>query len=328
MFVRSAATRRVIAATVVFAAAGLGAVASAPTSPAQPAAPKVGLAVPAYFQDQVLWDRVLATAEVTHVIGHPTYPAAPAAFSVSEEKELADRLAQAKAKGKKTLVYVTAGYDKVTWQAVADRVDQVIALYPNVDGVFLDEILFNECDKYTNLVRGVGATKGLRARHPGKEVVLNPGAPILNCYEGLADGYLTMERAYKDVQGWIDNVNLPGNVPFYSWMFKAERRPQIWQIVHSVPDGQLSKAIDETLTRNVSILYVTQDVLPNAFDTLPADDQWRQITQRVAEYNSGRVALPSVVGLKTPATTRATPTTRPRTTKTTVRRTTKTTKKR
>jgi hypothetical protein len=290
----------------------------------------VGLAVPAYFQDQVLWDRVLDTPEVTHVIGHPTYPAPPAAFAVSAEKELGERLAKAKGKGKVTLVYVTAGYDKVTWQTVADRVDKVLDLYPDVDGVFLDEILFNECDKYRDLVRGAGATKGLRARHPGKQVVLNPGAPILNCYEGLADGYMTMERAYKDVGGWIENVNLPGNVPFYSWMFKPERRPQIWQIVHSVPDGQLAKAIDETLTRNVSILYVTPDVLPNAFDTLPGEDSWRQITQRVADYNAGRVALPAVVGLKQPATAaRATTTTRPKTAKTTPKRTqTKTTVKR
>ncbi len=325
MSVRIASARHLIALGVG-ATVSVAALVGAPTAPAQTVtAPKISIAVPAYFQDQTAWDRVLATPEVSYVIGHPTYPVAPAAFAVTLEKDLADHLAQAKAKNKTVLVYVTAGYDKVTFQEVADRVGKVLAVYPNVDGVFLDEILFNECDKYKNLVQGA---QGLRTRFPGKQIVLNPGAPILNCYEGLADGYLNMERAYPDVQGWIDNVNLPGNVPFYSWMFKPERRQQIWQIVHSVPNDQLVKAVDETLTRNVSVLYVTPDVLPNAFDTLPDDSAWKLITQRVADYNSGKVALPAVLQLKQEPTTTVRPATTKRTTPTTKRVTPTTKKKR
>ena len=268
---------------------------------AQPTPPSVSLAVPAYFNDDALWDRVLAAPAVRYVIGHPDAPVAGKTYTA--DKVLLDRLSQAKAKGKSTLVYVTAGYDKVGWQAVADKIDLVLLAYPEVDGVFIDEINYDECDKYKALTGGIGGVSGVRGRHPGKVVVLNAGAPMLNCYEGLADGYLNLERADKDVTAWIDNVNLPGNFSAYSWMFKAERRSQIWQMVHSVSSTNVKATIDSALTRNASVLYVTNDVLPNPYDSLPDDATWKTILDTVEQYAAGRAALPSVKGLTAPATT-------------------------
>ena len=295
---------------------------------AQAQGANISIAVPAYFTDQALWDKVIATKEIGYVVGHPDTPASGAGYVA--DKDLVSRLDKAKAAGKKTFVYVTAGYDKVDWKVVAEKIDSAFIAYPNVDGVFIDEINYDQCDKYKSLANGEGAVKGVKARHPGKLIVLNPGAPILNCYEGLGDGYLNLERADKDVQDWVNNVNLPNNVPFYQWMFKLERRPQIWEMVHSVPAARIKSAVDDALTRNASILFVTSDALPNPYDTLSDDASFQALIDRVNDYNSGKVPLPAILKLTVPPTTtvaatvttvransaRLVPTTRARTAKT------------
>lgn len=310
-------------AVLLAATAVLGAAAH---QPARAQGATVTIAVPAYFNDDAAWDKAIDTPAVGWIIGHPTTPP-NGRFVV--EKELADRLARAKAKGKKVLVYVTAGYEKEDWRSVADKVDSALGAYPGVDGVFLDEILYNECQKYSSLSKGSGGLKGVRDRQPNKLIVLNPGAPMLKCYEGLADGYLNLERADKDVAGWLENVNLPGNVPEYAWMFQAARRPQIWQMVHSVPANRMSAAVDEALQRNASVVYVTPDVMPNPYDRLPEDSAWSALVGRVEEYRSGKVAVPALKGVPVvAATAAASPTTRAAaTTRTTVKKTV-TTKKR
>lgn len=259
----------------------------------------VSLAVPAYFNDDDSWDRAINTPVVTFIVGHPDTPANGKFVAA---KELTDHLAKAKAKGKTTLIYVTAGYDKIGWEEVANRIDSAFDAYPTADGVFIDEINYDQCDKYKSLSAGSGSVKGVRARHPGKQIVLNPGAPMLNCYQGLADGYLNLERADKDVQAWTDNVNKPGNTPYYAWMFKPDVRAQIWQMVHSVPSADVDKAVDAAVARNASVLYITPDILPNPYDKLPDDGAWNKIIDRVQQYATGKVALPAVKQLVVPAT--------------------------
>ena len=288
--------------TVAFAITTLvatGGLIHGPAAHAQ-ANPSISIAVPAYFKDGAEWDRVLETPAVGWVVGHPDTPAIGDPYKT--EKELTDRLAAAKAKGKKTLIYVTAGYDKVSAEKVADRVDSAFAAYPGVDGVFLDEILYNECAKYKALAVGAGSVKGIKARNPGKLVVLNPGAPMLACYKGLADGYLNLERADANVKEWLDNVNLPGNYSEYNWMFGADIRPQIWQMVHSVPTDRMAAAADDAIGRNATVLYVTPETLPNPYDNLPAAAAWTAFVNRVNDYNSGKATAPKVLVLKAPAT--------------------------
>lgn len=294
---------RIIATLAALALASAAAIGTGSLANAQ-AKPAVQIAVPAYFNDDASWDRAINTPEVGYIVGHPDSPAAGKPFVA--DSDLTKHLAQAKAKGIKTLIYVTAGYDKVSWQDTLTRVDSAFGAYPNADGVFLDEINYDQCDKYTNFSKGISGTAGFRGRHPGKIALFNPGAPMLNCYEGLADGYLNLERAQGDVQAWIDNVFLKDNAPYYAWMFKAENRSAIWQMIHSVPPSQIGGAVDAALTRNASVLYVTPDLMPNPYDNFPDDAAWKALVDRVAAYNSGKVALPAVKGpVVAPAATNA-----------------------
>jgi Spherulation-specific family 4 len=286
---------RIIASLATLALASAAVVGASSVATAQ-AKPAVQIAVPAYFNDDASWDRAINTPEVGYIVGHPDSPAAGKPFVV--EADLVKRLAQAKAKGIKTLIYVTAGYDKVSWQDTLTRVDSAFGAYPTADGVFLDEINYDQCDKYTNFSKGITGTAGFRGRHPGKIALFNPGAPMLNCYEGLADGYLNLERAQADVPAWNENVFLKDNAPYYAWMFKQENRSAIWQMIHSVAPSQIGAAVDAALTRNASVVYVTPDLMPNPYDNFPDDGAWKALVDRVAAYNSGKVALPVVVGPK------------------------------
>ena len=309
----------------VFAAFGSAALSGVSPVRAVAATP-ISIAVPAYFTDDALWDKALATPAVQYVIGHPLVPVAGQTYV--PDKELAGRLAQAKAKGKIPLVYVTGGYDKVDWRVVAERIDTILDAYPAAAGVFIDEINYDQCAKYSSLTKGSGSTKGVRARQANKLIILNPGAPLLNCYEGLADGYVTLERADKDIPAWVENVNLVGNVPFYSWMFTESSRPRMWEMIHSVSPANAVGAVDAALARNASVLYITDDVFPNPYDSLPSEDMFKAIVDRVTQYSNGTTPLPAVKQLvvtkaASVATSKTTTKKKKTTRKAVVRRTTK-----
>jgi Spherulation-specific family 4 len=283
---------RIIATLATLALASAAVVGTSTLAANAQAKPLVQIAVPAYFNDDASWDRAINTPEVGFIVAHPDSPAAGKPFPV--DPELVKHIAQARAKGIKTLIYVTAGYDKVSWQDTETRVDSAFGAYPNADGVFLDEINYDQCDKYNNFAKGITGTAGFRGRHPGKFLTLNSGGPILNCYEGAADAYLNLERAQGDVQAWIDNVFLKDNAPYYAWMFKPETRSSIWQMVHSVNPSQIAAAVDAALSRNAGVIYVTPDLMPNPYDNFPDDAAWKTLVERVAAYNSGKLALPLV----------------------------------
>ena len=284
---------RIIATLATLALASAAVVGPGTLANAQPK-PAVQIAVPAYFNDDASWDRAINTPEVGFIVAHPDSPASGKPFVA--DAELTKHVAQARAKGIKTLIYVTAGYEKVSWQDTETRVDSAFGAYPTADGVFLDEINYDQCDKYSNFAKGISGTAGFRGRHPGKFLTLNTGAPMLNCYEGSADAYLNLERAQADVPAWIENVFLKSNAPYYAWMFKAENRSAIWQMVHSVSPSQVGAAVDAALTRNASVIFVTPDLMPNPYDNFPDDAAWKTLVERVAAYNSGKVALPAVKG--------------------------------
>ncbi len=287
------------------------------------AATPITIAIPAYFTDDALWQKALDTPAVQYVIGHPLVPVAGQAYVA--DKALAANLAQAKAKGKIPLVYVTAGYDKVDWKVVADRIDTVLDAYPAAAGVFIDEINYDQCEKYQSLTKGAGTVKGVRARQANKLIVLNPGAPLLNCYDGLADGYVTLERAEKDIAAWSENVNLPGNASAYAWMFKEESRKGMWEMVHSVAPANAAAAVDAAVARNASVLYLTDDTLPNPYDSLPGDAMFKAIVDRVTQYSNGSTPLPAVKQLSVPKAAAGVATTAPAkaATKATVKKTTR-----
>lgn len=189
-----------------------------------------------------------------------------------------DAIAQANAGGKKVIGYVRTGYLGVSWQKFTTRlgssrtsdwvaqiqedVDQWYRLYPGqIGGIFFDEA-WNDCgENNVNAELYKFITQSTKRKYPGAFTVLNPGAPMPQCFEHSADTLMTYESDYET---YVSNYN--GN----TWMPKDPRK--IWHIIHTVPRGQEGAVARLALSRGVGMVEITDDVMPNPYDTLPDED--------------------------------------------------------
>lgn len=187
-----------------------------------------------------------------------------------------DVIPRATASGKKVLGYVRTGYLGLSFQKFTTRlgssytsdwvaqiqedVDQWYRLYPgHMGGIFFDEG-WNDCgsgNHNADLYRFI--TQETKRKYPGAYTVLNPGAPMPQCFEHSADTLLTAEvsfatytsSAYADVD----------------WTPSDLRK--LWHIVYDVPSDQVASVAKLALSRNAGMLHITNDVEPNPYDSIP-----------------------------------------------------------
>ncbi|EAW24040.1 uncharacterized protein NFIA_036120 [Aspergillus fischeri NRRL 181] len=153
---------------------------------------------------------------------------------------------RASAAGKTVLGYVRTGY---------------LGLYgDNIVGIIFDEG-WPECgdnNDYADLYKYIDAYT--KRAHPGAFTVLNPGLPIASCFEDTMDSLLTFE------------LNCDSYINFYTpngWTPNDPRK--LWHIVYNVPESAVSEVANLAKERGVGFLQLTDDSLPNPYDTLPAD---------------------------------------------------------
>jgi hypothetical protein len=193
-----------------------------------------------------------------------------------------DVIGQATAGGKTVIGYVRTGYLGVSWQKFTTRlgssktsdwvaqiqedVDQWYRLYPGqIGGIFFDEG-WNDCgENNVNADLYKFITQSTKRKYPGAYTVLNPGAPMPQCFEYSADTLLTYESDYATYTG----PDFVGN----TWIPKDPRK--IWHIIHTVPAGQEASVAALALSRGAGLVEITNDVMPNPYDTLP-DDSYMQ----------------------------------------------------
>jgi len=178
------------------------------------------------------------SAESTTVV-NPEYAAAIDAF---------------RAAGGRVIGYVDTGYGAIgraTLEADIARYD----LY-GVNGIFLDDMATGSdlLDSYYKPLY-----QSIKADHPGYLVIGNPGTGTLEGYLQAADVLVTKETSSANY---------------------ASATPQSWQALHDA--SHFANLIYGTATaasmldqialaraRNAGYVYVTNDVLPNPWDTLP-----------------------------------------------------------
>jgi len=189
-----------------------------------------------------------------------------------------DVLPRATASGKTVLGYVRTGYLGVSFQKFTTRlgssktadwvaqiqedVDQWYKLYPDqIGGIFFDEA-WNVCgEDNVNAKLYEFITQSTKRKYPGAFTVLNPGSPMPQCFEYSADTLLTYESDYETYTG----PNFVGN----TWTPKDPRK--IWHIIHTVPAGEAAAVAKLALSRGVGMVEITDDVMPNPYDTLSSD---------------------------------------------------------
>jgi hypothetical protein len=240
------------------------------------------VAVPSYIHPNASpadWGRLASSAPgavgiaVANVINGPDYTPLP---------EWAAVIHATHANGVPVVGYVDTGYlgttglltrlgssDAMDWISQIERdVDAWYAFYgDDLSGIFFDQGQ-NACgpadspniwaDLYARLDDYV------KARYPGDITVLNPGIVVPQCYQFAADVLVTFEGSYE--------TYLNAYTPL-SWDPVDPKK--IWHIVYGAPTSdQMAEVVALSKTRGAGYVYVTDDVLANPYDRLPADDYW------------------------------------------------------
>jgi hypothetical protein len=220
-------------------------------------------------------------------------------------KDVIDRAA---ASGKRILGYVPTGYlgvsqqhfttrlgsdDLADWIAQIERdVDKWYELYGDkMGGIFFDEG-WNDCgenNKYADLYRHLNDYT--KRQHPGAMTVLNPGATMPACFEESADTLMTFESSYESY-----TANYTPN----DWTPSDPRK--LWHIVYNVPESEVGRIIELARQRGVGYIQVTNDIMPNPYDTLPPQGYWSTHMNAVSG-GTPAVAEPSPYSPGAPAPT-------------------------
>lgn len=197
---------------------------------------------------------------------------------------------QGSASGKTVLGYVRTGYlgvstqkfvtrlgsgDLADWTAqIEEDIDMWYTLYgSSIGGIFFDEG-WPECgdnNQYVDLYKHINDYT--KRNHPGAYTILNPGSPMASCFEDTMDTLLTFELDYN---AYV-NKYTPNN-----WTPKDPRK--LWHIIYNVPEDKIGEVITLSKKRGAGFVQLTDDLLPNPYDNLPADSY---MTKMMAAVDGG-----------------------------------------
>ncbi len=198
-----------------------------------------------YFYPGPRWDQVLLKRPPIVQMN----PASGPGLAVSATYQA--QVAKAKAAGAKMYGYVHTMYSARPVAEVKADVDKYVSWY-GVDGIFVDTTAntLAALPYYRDLC-GYIRSKGLR-------IVLNPGTKTIEEHAALADHIMVSET---------DAVTYRGQVR-PNWEIKYP--PQLfWHVVHSCPAAEMPSIVALAKSRNAGLVYVTDDVMANPYDTLP-----------------------------------------------------------
>jgi hypothetical protein len=207
------------------------------------------IAVPAYFED---WSGLLPYMPPANIIVmNPNNGPDPGYTS---------QISAAHARGTRVLGYVYTKYANTkpnplhggvfdrTVAAVQADIDRYYSLYPNLDGIFLDEVTGgSDCAHAQSYYQPI--YNHIQSAHPGATVIINPGTAVDTCYLSVASIVVTFESSFANYQsawstsgrGWETNAN----------------SARIWHIVHTASASEWSTALDLSRARSAGYVYVT-----------------------------------------------------------------------
>jgi hypothetical protein len=171
---------------------------------------------------------------------------------------------QAHTAGAKVLGYVHTSYAARPIAAVQAEVTAYKTWYA-VDGIFVDEVATGagSLPYYQNLATFIRTT-------PGRLVELNPGTVPDVGYFSVGDSVVVFEGDY---QSYLTTT-------FPAWLSQQPPR-KVAHLVYAAPDQTaLTTTLRLAQARGAGRVYVTNDTLPNPWDTLPP--YWAQETTALA----------------------------------------------
>jgi hypothetical protein len=219
-------------------------------------APKTLAAPVSYFRADKLtatgasaWDAVIAKKPALALINPGSGPGTIASSSYTA------LVARAQTAGVPVYGYThskgAAGYGTRPIAEIKADVDKHIAWY-GCAGIFID------CT--SNKTEHVPYYRELcdYIHSKGRKVVLNPGTQSLEEHAQMADYVMISEG---------DVATYRARVP-RAW--EANYGPKLWHCVHSCPAADMPGIVALAKQRGAGLLYVTEDLMPNPYDTLTA----------------------------------------------------------
>jgi hypothetical protein len=219
------------------------------------------LLIPAYFYPGPLWDQVIAGAPtVGAVVMNPDSGPGQA-----QNPDYVAAVDKAQTAGIQVIGYVHTSYGARDPRAVKDEIERFKAWY-HVDGIFLDQVAdgLASLAYYQNLADYIRGT-------PGYVVVLNHSTVPDETYTAVGDILVIFEGDYRTYVSFQPP----------SWVYRYPPT-KFAHFVHGTRDSSaLTHAMALDNQRNVTHVYVTDDLMPNPWDTLP-----RYWTSELSELGS------------------------------------------
>jgi hypothetical protein len=178
------------------------------------------------------------------------------------------------------LGYVYTSYGSRATEVITGEIDLYDQCF-NIDGIFLDEVAStaDKCDYYKQLCDYVKSSPNL------DKVFINPGITPDECYfsQSSCDTGVIFEGYSSN---WLTYTVSP-----YVSEYPYER---FTAIGHTVPDTDTMKSnIDLAIARNISYVYMTDDIRPNPYDSLPLF--WQAEIDYIESVNVCKTWLPIIL---------------------------------
>ncbi len=206
--------------------------------------------IPAYFYPGSLWTQATAGAPIVDVmIMNPA-----SGPGTSQNSDYVAAVNNAKAAGIKVIGYVHTSYGARDIDVVKGEVDLYKQWY-GVSGIFLDEVSSGaaELPYYQNVSAYIRSTNGTY-------VALNPGVVPDQGYISIGDTTTIFEGTYNTYKTW--------SAPRWVSRYPASKFTHLVYATSS--SSNMKSAITRSKNNRAGYVYVTNDVLPNPWDTLPS----------------------------------------------------------
>ncbi|MEN9341988.1 MAG: hypothetical protein RIQ54_244 [Candidatus Parcubacteria bacterium] len=210
------------------------------------------LLIPSYFYPSNLWNtaRSYKTANEIMIMNPASGPGA--SKDLNYEREIANT----QAAGISVIGYVHTSYGTRITAAKAD-IDKYKSFYPAIKGIFIDEVP-TAADKvavYQDLYNYI------QTKFPNAIVVMNPGTIPDERYMSIGNSILMIfEGTFSTYNSWSS--------PAWAKNYPASRISHL--VYGTATEADMKTASQLAFRRNAGYLYVTSDVLPNPWDSLPS----------------------------------------------------------
>lgn len=204
--------------------------------------------VPAYFYPKTkLWQKLNQT-KVTAILNPGSGP------GIKPNSQYVNAAKEFKNSGGNLIGYISSSYGWRPLDEVFSEIERYQQWY-QVDGFFIDE-MNNTPEKisyYEELY------KGIKKINPKLKVVANPGAHVPEAYIHVADQIIVFENNVSELHKYKPQ----------SWQ-KKYSISRFGQLVYGSNEDDMKKIVQQAKKNYIGLIYVTDDTLPNPWDSLPA----------------------------------------------------------